>query len=109
MTAAEAEATLLPDLRLPVPRPEEDELEDVRWFHKSFLKATVIDGKRILGAEVPGVAGAAFNSPGEYSLAGKAIKEWIMRDGCVRSSRTVLDLNLLFKFLESELSLSIRI
>lgn len=80
ITASEVESYLIPGDKLPVPAPEEDELEDVRWFHRDFLKATLIDGRRVPGAENLSKSGGSFNIPGEYSLAGKAIKEWIMRE-----------------------------
>lgn len=94
LSEEEVAAALLPTTCLPEPEPEvrvssccgcgmasvpktneidaqEDELEDVRWFHRDFL-AAALAGTRVLGAE-------EFSIPGEYALAGKAIREWCSR------------------------------
>ena len=41
LRAAEAEAALLPDSRLPAPAPQPGEMDDVRWFHRDWLRAAV--------------------------------------------------------------------
>ncbi|GAX75261.1 hypothetical protein CEUSTIGMA_g2706.t1 [Chlamydomonas eustigma] len=84
LKAEEVEEVLTP--RLPKTHPQEDEMADVRWFHRDFVaaslsatsSATDVPAFRHVkagSAEVQGSEG--FHVPGRYSLANRLIKGWL--------------------------------
>ncbi|KXZ47337.1 hypothetical protein GPECTOR_36g61 [Gonium pectorale] len=55
------------------PAADEDELADVRWFHRDWLRAVFASPAG--AATVPGAG--RFNIPGPYSLAYRLITSWV--------------------------------
>lgn len=75
--AEEVEGVLRPLQGLQWPMAEEDEMQDVRWFHVDWLRAVL---RSPVGPS--GVPGAGkFNIPGPYALANRIITGWAEAGG----------------------------
>jgi NADH pyrophosphatase NudC (nudix superfamily) len=72
---------------LPVIRFDEKEMEDVRWFHKSYVAQRITEGSTALSYKPMG-GEEEFHIPGKSSLARYLILEWIREEQNVSPATT---------------------